>query len=150
MNNNAPLNSLLNKEFWSKVPVGLILLMAFSGASAIFSIYLFFYASEELLSTIFPHVGLIGSYMYFIFFMLSIFLILSRQYKLRKNIIFGFIFLILYGAFNYYMSIGRDDYNNPYLTYGTYKPIWEMLLPFIWVVVLSSKAVKEYCSSNGI
>ena len=147
MNNIAPINALLNKEFWSKVPIGLILLLAFSGGSAIFYIYLYFYASEELLSTIFPHVGFIGAYMYmyFFFFILSIFLILSRQSGLRKDIIFGFIFLILYGAFNYYTSIGRENYNNPYLTYGTYKPIWEMLIPFIWAVVLSSKSVKEYC-----
>ena len=64
--------------------------------------------------------------------------------------VFGFIALIIYGILRYYMSIGKENYNNPYLTFGTYKPICDIVISLMWAVVLYSKSVKVYCSKNGI
>ena len=150
MRNSRNFNCLLKKQYWSTVPLGLIALLIFSAASTIFSVYHYFYASDELRAIIVPHVGWIGTYIYFMFFMFSILLVVSRQTKLRKNIVFGFLLLTCYGIFNYYVSQGRDNYGNPYLTYGAYKPIWDIVIPLLWLVVLTSKPVKKYCSSSGI
>ena len=135
MNNRSNLNSPFNKRLWSLVPLGLYALLIFSGSCTLFTVY-FFYASDELRSAIVPHTGWIGIYLYMFFFILSVLLILSQRSQLRKHMVFGFAILFIYG--------------NPYLTYGTYKPIWDIAIPLMWAVVLSSKPVKAFCSNNGI
>ena len=149
MKNRSNLNSPFNKRLWSLVPLGLYALLIFSGSCTLFTVY-FFYASDELRSAIVPHTGWIGIYLYMFFFILSVLLILSQRSQLRKHMVFGFAILFIYGIFNYFMYNNRENYGNPYLTYGTYKPIWDIAIPLMWAVVLSSKPVKAFCSNNGI
>ena len=57
-----------------------------------------------------------------------------------------FSLLLLFGIYNLYAKYGAEDYGNPFLTYGAFRPVWEIALPIIWMYLLSRKKVRDYCN----
>lgn len=130
------------------IPKGLIIFLIFSFAVSMTTVYFLKLASDEFRAAIVPHVGWTGLFIYLYIFVLSIFLLVKPNDKLRKGIIYFFILPIIFGAISVYTHIGRDNYDNPYLTYGMFRPIWDFIIPVIWMKVLSSQSVKYYCNDS--
>ncbi len=128
------------------VPKGLIIFIVFAGTVSLIAVYYLKLASDDFRAAIVPHVGWTGLFFYLYLFFISIFLLIKPNDKLRKGIMYFFMLPIVFGAISVYTHIGRDNYDNPYLTYGMFRPIWDFVIPIIWVKVLSSKSIKDYCN----
>ena len=129
----------------SNIPSGLLALLIFSALTSIFSGYYYMLANESLRDALVPHVGWIGLFFYIYLLFFSAMLIATRKDKLRKITIFTFLFFVCYGLLNLFIHFGKDNYGNPYLTYGVYRPVWDIAIPLFWIFILSTKRVKEYC-----
>ncbi len=132
------------------IPKGLVSFILFTCIVSLFAVYYFTLASDSLRAAIVPHVGWTGLFFYVYIFILSIFMLIKPNDKIRKGIVYFFMLPIIFGVFAVYTHIGRDNYDNPYLTYGMFRPIWDFVIPILWMTVLSSKSVKEYCDGSSI
>ena len=132
-----------------EAPKELLIFIFFSFAVTLLFIYAFTLTIEEyktFKSFLVPHMGWAGDFIYVTFLGGGIGLLFTRKEKVRKLILFMFLLLLLLGVYNLYTKYGADDYGNPFLTYGAFRPVWEIALPIIWMYLLSRKKVKDYCN----
>jgi len=40
---------------------------------------------------------------------------------------------------------GRETFGNPYLIISPWRPVWTMLVPSIWIIVLYLPRMNRYC-----
>ena len=120
----------------------------FSCAVSLTAVYFLMLASDEFRAAIVPHVGWTGLSIYYFIFVTCIFLLVKPNDEIRKGIIYFFILAIVVGAISVYIHMGRDNYDNPYLTYGLFRLIWDFIIPVIWIKVLSSHSIKNYCNDS--
>ena len=132
-----------------EAPNELLIFTLFSLVTTIQFIYTFTLNEEEykaFKSLLVPHTGWAGDFVYVIFLAGGVALLFTRKEKVRKLIIFMFALLLIFGVYNLYAKYGKEDYGNPFLTYGTFRPFWEIALPMIWIYLLSRKKVRDYCN----
>ena len=132
-----------------QIPVGIILLLVFSLLSSVYAAFYLVFASEEHRDLVVPHVGWIGHFLYVYVLAMSVMLVTRPANKLRLGLVIVFVLLLTYGLYSLITMSNDQDYGNPYLTYGAFRPIWEIALPLFWIAVLSSKSVRKFCN-NGI
>ena len=85
------------------------------------------------------------------FYGFTIFFAFALIYQRRKRKImrFGGITLqlllsILFGAWQFFQRTG-ETFGNPYLTSSPWRPVWTILIPCIWIVVLHSPRMNRFC-----
>jgi len=132
-----------------KIPFGIIVLVLFSLLSSLYAAYYFLFATEEHRDLVVPHIGWIGHFLYVYVLLMSLILAVKPAEKLRVGLISFFALIFIYGLYSLATADNSQNYDNPYLTYGTFRPIWELGLPLFWAAILSTKSVKDFCS-HGI
>jgi hypothetical protein len=60
---------------------------------------------------------------------------------------FLLLFIVL-GVVDFLWLFGGEDFGNPYLQVSPCRPVFTVLLPFIWLLLLRSRTVSEYVISN--
>ena len=132
-----------------EAPKELLIFVFFSLVTTLLFVYSFTLIDEEFeafKSFLVPHMGWSGDFIYVTFLAGGVSLLFTRKEKVRKLILFMFSLLLLFGIYNLYAKYGAVDYGNPFLTYGTFRPVWEIALPIIWMYLLSRKKVRDYCN----
>ena len=132
-----------------EAPKELLIFVFFSLVTTLLFVYSFTLIDEEFeafKSFLVPHMGWSGDFIYVTFLAGGVSLLFTRKEKVRKLILFMFSLLLLFGIYNLYAKYGAEDYGNPFLTYGTFRPVWEIALPIIWMYLLSRKKVRDYCN----
>ena len=132
-----------------QTPVGITLLFVFSLLSTAYAAFYFLFASEAHRDLVVPHVGWIGHFLYVYVLAMSVMLVTRPTNKLRLALVIFFVLLLLYGLYSLININDDQNHGNPYLTYGAFRPIWEIALPLFWIAVLSSKSVRNFCN-NGM
>ena len=132
-----------------KIPFGIIVLVLFSFLSSLYAAYYFLFATEEHRDLVVPHVGWIGHFLYLYVFLLSLILAMKPAEKLRIGLISFFALIFIYGLYSLATADNSQNYGNPYLTYGAFRPYWELGLPLFWAAILSTKSVRDFCK-HGI
>ena len=132
-----------------KIPFGIIILVLFSLLSSLYAAYYFLFATDEHRDIVVPHVGWIGHYLYVYILLISLMLAVRPVEKLRVGLISFFALLFIYGLYSLATADNSQNCGNPYLTYGAFRPIWELGLPLFWAAILSAKSVRDFCN-HGI
>ena len=126
------------------IPKGLLALFIFTLFVSAIAVYYITPASDDFKALLVPHVGWTGLFFYIQISFFTGLLIIKPSKKARQVVLFFFILFVNFGVYSLYRHIGRDNYNNPYLTYGMFRPVWDFLIPLVCMIVLSSKSLKRY------
>jgi hypothetical protein len=141
-----------NKWRWSfarffAAPLELSIFTVFCILVTLFILVSFF--SKDLNVTTLPTTGgFIGLFVYSVS-LFSISKILFRRNiddrpKLLLRIVALLLIIIVYGFFTL-PSSNYNDFGNPYLKRSTLRPLWTIVLPTIWIMVLFSARIKKFC-----
>jgi len=127
-------------------PASLRLYLWFAIAVTAFQIY---QVTSGLSFTV-PYTGWLvaGPYAPSIFF---VYLALrGEQFGLVINAVRMFLVLaIVLGVFDFVASsivVRHGHHDNPYLRVSLWRPFFTVMIPCLWLIVLNSKAVSDYCS----
>jgi hypothetical protein len=80
-----------------------------------------------------------------IFVFVLIFQEQRRRYVRMFGIAFPLTILIVYGVYSFF-QYGEPNYNNPYLTISPLRPVWTILIPAAWIVVLYLPTLNRFCN----
>ena len=87
-------------------------------------------------------------YAFTIFFAIA----LIYQQKKRKNVRFGITLQLLlsiaWGVYQFFQKTG-ETFGNPYLTISPWRPVWTVLIPSIWIVLLHSPRMNRFCRQTN-
>ncbi|QEG33676.1 hypothetical protein Pr1d_09400 [Bythopirellula goksoeyrii] len=88
-------------------------------------------------------------YMFSIFFVFAA-LRGSKFGPAIKSVRSFLVFAIILGVLEFAFSYGREDFDNPYLRVSLWRPVFTVMIPCLWLIVLNSKAVSTYCSGEPV
>jgi len=144
-----------NTSYWKRfksnlslAPIEFKVFVVFSFIETAISLCLQIFGSKQLKESIIPTTG-------WLFFMPYLVTSLTVASQLSGNIIISGRARSRYfniGFLAFYMLImtiealitSGNDYNNPYLMISPWRPVWTIVLPAIWILVLLSPRIKRY------
>lgn len=107
--------------------------------------------SQALNETLIPYLGWSGLtfYVFSIFFAVSATIVRPQQMKLIYILIVFLALAVLFGAIDTISHIATpsDNFNNPYLAYHQFRPLFTVLLPMIWLLLLISPPVRKWANT---
>ena len=147
---NTHTETTLFRRIFEPIAAAPSMLLAYTGFAIVVTFADFILhtlASESFRSRLVPYTGWSAS----MFYGFTIFFAFALIYQRRKRKImrFGGITLqlllsILFGAWQFFQRIG-ETFGNPYLTSSPWRPVWTILIPCIWIVVLHSPRMNRFC-----
>ncbi len=140
-------NSIFNSSKFLAAPLELKCYAFFSAVITIFSVLLIFL--PKINRAIVPITGWLPAlgYMFGIYFIYALIFLKSmkaNRIKFRTTLISFLIMHILFGLFNL-LSYNGNNFSNPYLTISKWQPVWTILIPLFWIVLLLSSRVTRFC-----
>ena len=57
------------------------------------------------------------------------------------------VFAIVIGVVDFILGFGGDDFDNPYLRVSPLRPIFTIVVPGAWLLLINGKSVSSYCSA---
>jgi hypothetical protein len=146
-NKKAIINSIKNTN-WRSVPLELYVFMAFGVFIPIADFIIHFIGPEEMHKALLPFTGWsISNGINFMTTFFAIALCITRNIKIRNVLLILLGINITFGLIEFLIPWG-DDFGNPYLIRSYWRPVWTMMIPAIWIIVLLSPRIKRYCQSN--
>ena len=111
-----------------------------------------FYA-PPLNAAIVPYTGWssLGLYAFTLFFAIAAILTPQRKQVYAVAALLGlFVLLGAFDTFRYTLgpAAGRPDSGNPYLTYHPYRPIFTIVLPAFWLLLLISPIMRKWIKNS--
>jgi len=148
---NSSVSSVLKK-----LPYDIIVFFLFCMAISAFSFYLNLDINKELKSTLMPYTGWGFGRGYMTAMLFILIGLTAAKGSTSRTLQFLRIFIILLMSVNIYdgvqdwLSITPEDYTNPnpYLRYDTLTPIYTIITPSFWVVVMLTALVWNYFQSK--
>jgi hypothetical protein len=105
--------------------------------------------APPLNAAIVPYTGWSGLtfYMFTLFFAIAA--ILTPQRKQIYGVVALLGLAVLFGALDTFRhtwgpEAGTPDFGNPYLTYHPYRPVFTVVLPAAWLLLLSSPSMRKW------
>ena len=132
---------------WREAPAELLAFLGFSIAVVALDFGIESFAPafhEESLQ----YTGWVGSMIYASGAIICTAVFVKRTARSRIILIGYLGFFAVWEAFNFLTSFGPNDSDNPYIRVSPYRPIWTVLIPLLWMLVLLSPRVKRYCTGT--
>lgn len=103
-------------------------------------------APEPFRSRLVPYIGWLASMFYSFTLYFAFALIYQRKGRrlVRFGITLPLLLSILFGACQYFQRTG-ETFGNPYLTISPWRPVWTILIPCIWIIMLHSPRINRFC-----
>lgn len=124
-----------------RVYIVFVLVASVVGASVLFA--------PTLNAAIVPYTGWIGffNYSFTLYFALQAILIPYRKLTYAVIALLGWIMFL--GIFDTYQhtlgpNAGREDFRNPYLTYQSFRPVFTVALPALWITMFISPPMRRW------
>ena len=144
---NSSVSSVLKK-----LPYDIIVFFLFCMAISVFSFYLNLDINKELKSTLMPYTGWgfgRGYMTAMLFILIGLMTAKGTTYKTLQVLRIFIIILMLLNTYNGiedWLSITPEDYTNPnpYVRYDALTPIYTIITPSFWVVVMLTAFVRNY------
>lgn len=140
-------------RFWSSFrsalvegPLALRAFCVFSLAVVLAEVGLLF--ADELRTAVIPHTGWVPSMAYAFGFFMALMLVAAE--RSRRQLFWLSAALVIYMVFQGSTMIGRIgvEESNPYLRVSWWRPIWVLVIPAFWIVVLWSRSVRDYLKAG--
>jgi hypothetical protein len=101
------------------------------------------------MSVVVPYTGWAGGFRYSITIFFACLAVHSPKYaQAIRSVRWFLVLFIVLGAGQFLWSFGGEDFDNPYLRVSAWRPVFTVLLPCIWFLLLRSRAVTEYIAAN--
>lgn len=136
------------RYYFSIAPMELKVFFAFSIITVLTYLIVILFFSSILSESIKP---IVGNNIFIPYLLTCSFIAESMAGKsflhpnLRSNYTL-IIFLLIYTAFKIYdfVAWNGEDFGNPYLMKNEGQPVWTILIPAFWILVLLSPRIKKY------
>jgi hypothetical protein len=92
--------------------------------------------------------GASTGYMFSIYFVLFLILIPVSHWRKIRLAIVSMLFISMVFGFYGLVRIHGPDFGNPYLTVSPWQPLWTLVLPAVWIAVLFSPRIKNFCDGR--
>lgn len=138
-------NSFKNAPFELKLILILSLIIVLSG------FYIENFTHKEFYEKIIPVTGWSISSFYFNLFLFSFLVIIIKHPKivwLKIIIILNLLIEIVLNAYRFYSLDELPITQNPYLQISPFRPIWQVLLPIIWILLVLSPRISKFCKNR--
>jgi len=103
-------------------------------------------APESFRSGLVPYTGWLASMFYMFTLWFAVALIYQRRgrNRVRFGVTLQLLVSITFGACQLFQAPG-EAYGNPYLTVSPWRPVWTILIPFIWIIMLHTPRMNRFC-----
>jgi hypothetical protein len=103
-------------------------------------------SSESLRAHLVPYTGWVASmfYAFTIFFALTLIYQRKGRGAVRFGVTVQLLLQIAYGTYQIFLMTGKT-FGNPYLTVSPWRPVWTILIPSIWILLLYSPNMNRFC-----
>ena len=107
-------------------------------------------APESFRSLLVPYTGWVASmfYAFTIFFAIALIYQQQKRKRVRFGITLQLLFSITLGVCQFFQKTG-ETFGNPYLTISPWRPVWTVLIPSIWIVLLHSPRMNRFCGQTN-
>jgi hypothetical protein len=148
------MNTTVIVSSWFRFTQAPLILRAYVVFALVASVLFFsvFYA-PPLNAAIIPYTGWSGLafYMFTLFFAISA--IITPQRKLIYRVVALLGLAVLFGAFDTFWhtlgpEAGGPDFGNPYLIYHPYRPIFTIVLPAFWLLLLIFPIMRKWINNS--
>ena len=135
-----------------KTPIELIIFSLFSFSVFIFSIVVDNFCSNSFRESIIPYTGWNIDRAYSISWFFSFIIIFSskknnRLLMLYFGLIFQLFISIVFGFFDLH-RINGENFGNPYLIVSSFRPIWTIIVPAFWILILITPRIRRFCKGT--
>lgn len=105
--------------------------------------------SDAFREKLVPYTGWGASmpYIFTIYFSFALIFERKRRMANRFSITGLLILVIALNAWRFSQASG-DDFGNPYLTISSWRPIWTILIPSLWIAVLYTPRMNCFCTQT--
>lgn len=135
------------RHHFALAPLELQVLFIFSFivSSTLLTILLFF--RSTVYESILPYTD--GAFFPYLFIFINIMDSMARKNiypPWQRSYLSLIIIMLICGIFQGYdfLTWNGEDFGNPYLMKNEWQPIWTILIPCIWILVLLSPRIKKY------
>lgn len=137
-------------------PLELRMYTVFATAATVVGYGLAFFGPKSLNRAIVPFTGWsAGSYYAFTLFF-AFGLVFAKKLPQRPQLAgaiwrFAIIAILLLGIFAGYLNMrtsGGDNFGNPYLRISPAQPVWTMIIPAFWIMMLLSPRINRFYKSQ--
>jgi len=148
---NALSWTTLSSRFFS-APIELRSFLVFSTAVSLFQLsFQFLFGLGTIKESIIPITGwlMAQGYIFTLFFIFSLVFFsgtAGQRIRFRLAVVALLAINVLYGIYGI-PFYGDNDYGNPYLIISKWRPVWTIVLPSFWMVLLMSKRVTAFCKA---
>ena len=103
-------------------------------------------ASESVRSRLVPYTGWVASMFYAFTIVFAFALIYQRKKRniVRFSITVQLLLSLAYGVFQFFQRT-RQTFGNPYLTISPWRPVWTILIPCLWIILLHAPSMNHFC-----
>lgn len=132
------------------VPSLLFAYIVFAIAITITDWLIIVYASDSLRSRLVPFTGWVASmfYAFTIYIAIALIFVQRKRMYIRFGITAQLVLSIAFGIFQLFQITGKT-FGNPYLTVSPWRPVWTILIPGIWIVLLHLPSMNRFCGRSG-
>ena len=109
-----------------------------------------YFAPGSVRAWLIPYTGWVPSVFYSFSIFFAFMLIYQHQKRnlVRLVISLQLLHAITVGIFAAF-RVGSQSFGNPYLTISAWRPVWTVLIPIIWIAVLHSPRMNQFCSRKS-
>ena len=109
-----------------------------------------FFASGSVRAWLIPFTGWLACvfYSFSIYFAFALIYRHQERNLVRWCITLQLLHQTMVGIFDAF-RMGSQTFGNPYLTISPWRPIWAVLIPIIWIAVLHSPRMNQFCSRKS-
>lgn len=130
----------------SATPPALLAYVLFVIAVTLIDFVFLPFAPEAFRARLIPYTGWLvsGSYAFTMAFAAALMFQAQRRGVVRLSIT---LMLLLQIASGIYMwrEFGRPDFGNPYLMVSPWRPVWTIVVPGVWILLLHTRRMNSFC-----
>lgn len=127
-------------------PAALLAYVAFAVVVTFWDCALLLHLTQEWHASAVPFTGWNASTFYAFSIVFAVALIFQhrRRRQMTLSITILLVVQIAYGIFQLCQA-DRPNFGNPYLTVSPWRPVWTILIPTTWIVVLHTPSLNRFC-----
>ncbi len=144
----SPTSSSLLTRYW-RAPLELQLYGLFCILVVGLHLSLAIFGPSSIREAVIPFTGWWASmpYLFGLYFVFA--LIFTKNLRFRQGAVAVLVLYIVFGVVSMFMKPAMPT-DNPYLLVSSLRPLWVILTPLLWILVLYSPRIRRYCTDPAV